>query len=99
VSGDESSVPAEHGRGIDYQEHLGEASTVQRAGDRGEDRAVGLGEPRSRDLALQDQDLMTQGEDLDVAFVARGEQPTDPMQYEAGEGGNQSHRSTVRGPR
>ncbi|MEI2697467.1 MAG: hypothetical protein V9E94_03620 [Microthrixaceae bacterium] len=68
VLGDESAVPADHRRGLDDEEHLCEASTVEHPAERGEDRAVGLGEVRTLDLTLKNDELMAH-EDLSVALI------------------------------
>ncbi len=44
VAGHEVAMPADHGRGLHYEEHLGQASAIERPGQDREDRAVGLGE-------------------------------------------------------
>lgn len=67
--GRESAVPAEHGDRLDDEEHLGESVAVDGLGKHCEDRAVGVGEPRPLDMALQDEDLVPQGQDLGVAAV------------------------------
>ena len=47
----------------------------QQAGQRGQDRPVGAGQPRHLHLALKDGNLVAQGEDLGVLGVAgTGEQ-------------------------
>jgi len=78
VPGDESAVPAEHCVGSHDQQHLPEPAPVEHRGQHREDGSVGLGEPQPIDLTLQDQDLVAESENLSVALVTRGEQPTDP---------------------
>jgi len=95
VAGDEAAVPTNDGRGPDDQEHLGEPSTVQRSGDRGEDRAVRFGEPGSGDLTLQDQDLVAEGEDLGVTLIASREQPAEAGHNEPGHGGDEVHEQAT----
>ena len=65
--------------------------TVHRRGENSEDRAVGVGELCSGDLALQNEDLVAQGEDLGVAGVAGGEQPPESGQNEASQSREQGH--------
>jgi hypothetical protein len=70
VAGHETAVPAQHGLGLDNQQHFAEAGPVEHARQQGQDRAVGVGEPRQCDLALQYQDLVAQGQDLRVTVIA-----------------------------
>jgi hypothetical protein len=58
VAGDESTVPADHGLGLDDQHYLGQSGSCERGGQHGEDGAVGVGEAGPVDLALQYEDLM-----------------------------------------
>jgi len=57
-----------------------------------EDRPVRVGEAGPIDLALQHEDLMAQGEDLGVAFVAGREQPSEPADQKVTEGRDEVHR-------
>ena len=95
VAGDETAVPPEHRVGFHDQEHLAEPPTVERPRQDREDRPVRLGEPRPVDLALQDQDLMAQGQDLGVALVARREQPADPGHHQPEQTTGEEHQPTV----
>ena len=97
MSGDEAAVPPDHGVWSHDQEHVGESAAVERSGEDREDRPVGFGEARSVDLALQDQDPVAEGQDLRVAFVSGGEEPTDPRHDESDESRYDEHRPTVRG--
>jgi hypothetical protein len=45
--------------------------------ERGQERAVGVGEPRPVDLALEDGELVAQREDLDVLLGAADRQQSD----------------------
>jgi len=74
VAGDEASVPADHGGGLDDQHHTAEACPVERTRQQGQDRPVRRREPGMLDLALQDQDLMAKGEDLRVTLVTGHEE-------------------------
>ena len=57
-------MPTEDGVGPDYED--GPALTAEPTRERGKDRAVVGFETRTRDLALQDGELMTQHEDLGI---------------------------------
>lgn len=91
VAGDETSMPPDDCLGPHDREHVGEASAVQHAGNQREDRAIRVGELSSVDLALQHQDLMSEGEDLGVAFVTGREEPPEPGRGESCEGSEQDH--------
>jgi hypothetical protein len=60
------------------------ALTVQNTGQTSEDRTVAVVEPRSRDLAVQDLELLAQHEDLNifgpVAPTAQHKQRQDPAE-------------------
>mgnify|MGYP001824504088 FL=1 len=56
-----------------------------------QDRAVGVSELCSGDLALQNQNLMPQGENLGVTGVTGSEQPPESGQNEAGQSRKQGH--------
>lgn len=88
---DEAAMPPNDGGRLHDEEHVAEARPVDDSGEHGEDGAVGLGEPRSGDLSLQDEDLVAQGEDLGVALVAGGEQPTEAAQHQTGDRGDEVH--------
>lgn len=70
-------MPADDGGRLHDQEHLPQTGPVDHGRQHREDGAVRLGEDWSGDLALQDEDLVAQGEDLGVALVAGGEQPAE----------------------
>jgi len=100
VAGDEASVPTDHRRGADDQEHLRETASVEHGGEHGEDRSVRLWELCSVDLALQYEDLVAQSEDLGVSPVTGGEHPSESREDQSGECGERVHGSaTVSGRR
>jgi len=78
VSGDETAVPADDRRGLHDEEHLAKAQAAEHPGQHREDCPVGLGELCSFDLALKNEQLVAQREDLGIALIARGEQPSEP---------------------
>lgn len=96
MPGDESPVPADDGRWLHDQEHLIQALAIEHPRQDREDRPISLGEPRSRDPALQDEDLVAESEDLGVTVVAGSEQPRNPGQHQAKETTNQKHQPRVR---
>ena len=55
-----------------------EPAPVEGTRQHGQDRPVGRGEPRSLDLALEDEDLMAKSEDLGVTLVTGHEQQPEP---------------------
>ena len=61
----------------------------------GKDRAVGIVESRSVDLALQHEDLVSERKDLSVSGVTGGEYPSDSGENEARESGKQVHKSST----
>ena len=91
VAGDETSMPPDDCFGPHDMEHVGEASAVQHAGGEREDRAIRVGELSSVDLALQHQDLISEGEDLGVTFVTGRKEPPEPGKGESCEGSEQDH--------
>jgi len=99
-------VPPDDGGRLHDEEHVAETGPVERGGQHGEDGAVGLVEPRSGDLALQHEDLVAQGEDLGVTLIAASEQPTQAVEDQTGDRGDEvhgvddgSHAPLVRVPR
>lgn len=91
MAGDEAAMPPDDCLGPHNMEHVGEASTVQHAGEQREDRTIRVGELNSVDLALQHQDLMPEGEDLGIAFVTGREEPPEPGKGESCERSEQDH--------
>lgn len=91
AAGDEAAVPPDDVGRLNDEEHVAEVGPVDRRGEHGEDGALGLVERRSGDLALQHEDLVTQGEDLGVAFVAGGEQPTEAAHDQPGQSRHETH--------
>ena len=79
-------MPADHRRGLDDEEHLCETPTVEHPAERGEDRAVGLGEVRTLDLTLKNDELMAH-EDLSVALITGRGRPMEAREDEFPEGG------------
>ena len=63
---DQGGVPAQQGSRGDDQAQLAELATGQQPGQRGQDRPVSPGQPRSPDLALEDGDLVAKDQDLSV---------------------------------
>jgi hypothetical protein len=95
-AGDEPAVPSDHGCRSHDQEHLAESASVEHAGEGGEDRAIRVGESGPVDLALQDQDLLAQSEDLRVTLITGREQPPKAGAQQAGKGSEGNHgRRTV----
>jgi len=77
VAGNETAVPADHGRRSHNQHDLAQSSAIECPRQHGEDRPVGRREPRPIDLALQHQDLMAKSQDLCVALVAGHQQQSE----------------------
>lgn len=76
VSSDEVLMPTQNGRWLHDQHHLVESCPGEGCGQYCQDGPVGFGEPGTCDLALQNKDLVAQSENLSVAFVAGGDQPS-----------------------
>jgi hypothetical protein len=95
VSCDESAVPSQHRLRSDNQERRRPPRAVHGAAEEGEDRAVGFVEPRTVDLALQHEDLVSEREDLSVAGVTGREDPADSGENEACERGKQVHETST----
>ncbi len=55
---DKSTVPSQHRLGPDNQERRRPARAIHGIAQEGKDRAVGFGEPRAVDMALQHEDLV-----------------------------------------
>ena len=91
VPGDESPVPAERGRWLHDQQHVGEAPTVEHRGEHRKDRAVGLGELGPAALAVEYHALVSESEDLSITGVAGREEPPKPCEDQSGEGIEQGH--------
>ena len=53
--------------------------------EQGEQCSIGVGEPRPADLALENEELVAEGEDLGVARVAGSEYPPETGEYKAHE--------------
>ena len=83
MSGDEPAVPSQHGGRLHDHEDLSETVAIEHLGQHAKNGSVRVIEDRSRYLALQDQQLVTQRKNLRIAPVAAGEQQTDTSQYKA----------------
>jgi len=66
VPPDQIGMPSQQGARGDDKAQLAELASVQQPGQRGQDRLVGPGQPRSLDLALEHGDLVPQDQDLRV---------------------------------
>lgn len=89
--GDETSVPGDHRCWAHDQQRPTLSSSVHHGGEQSEDRPVRLVELRTFDLALQHEDLMSESQDLGVAWVAAGEELLEPCQDEPSEQSDQCH--------
>ncbi len=68
------------------QAQLAEMAAAKQPSQRGQDPAIGPGQPRVLDLALEHGDLVTQDQDLRVlGAVGPGEQGEDPEAIQPGE--------------
>jgi hypothetical protein len=74
-------MPAQQGQGRDDQAQLAELDARQEPGQRGQDRPVGPGQPRSLDLALEHSDLMAQDQDLGVLGAPGSGEQGEPAEY------------------
>ena len=74
MAGDEVTVPADHGGGLDDQHHATETRPVEGTRQHGQDRPVSGYESWPIDLSLENEDLMAKSQDLRVSFVAGHEQ-------------------------
>lgn len=92
VAGDRSTVPTDHGCWLHDQEHVVQTAAGEHGRKHGEDCPIDFSEPRSSNLALQDQDLVAEGEDLGVTRIAGGEQPTQPGDQQSDERRKWIHR-------
>ena len=84
-------VPSEHGVWFHDQKRVASACARHCSPEKGEDGPVALGEVWSVDLALQDQELMSEGKDLRVTGVAGGEYPSESVENEANQSRKQGH--------
>ena len=82
-------MPSQHRLRSDNQERRRPPRAVHGAAEEGEDRAVGFVEPRTVDLALQHEDLVSEREDLGVLGVAGLKDPADSGRDQACERGKQ----------
>ena len=91
VPADSLSMPSEHGVWFDDQKRVMSTCPSHCRPEKGEDSAVDVSELWSVDLALQDQELMSEGEDLCVTGVAGGEYPSEPVDNKANQSRKQGH--------
>lgn len=70
---------------LDDQKRGSRSSTVHRRVEQGEQCSIGVGEPWPADLALENEELVAEGEDLGVARVAGSEYPPETGEYKAHE--------------
>ncbi len=88
------SRPAHRGRLEDQQCPMSTSPVHDRA-EHGADRSIGRVESGSVDLALQHQDLVAEGEDLGIAAVTGGKQPSETPQNQSSEGRQRRHESRM----
>ena len=74
-------MPAHEGAWRDDQAQLAQLTTGQQPGQRGQDRPVGPGQPRSLDLALENGDLVPQDQDLGVLGVIGPGEQGEPAEH------------------
>jgi hypothetical protein len=79
----EAAMPGQHGLRLNDQEHLAESGTVEHLGEHAEHEPVAVGEPRTGHLPLEDEDLVTKGQDLGVTTVAAREEEAESGDHEA----------------
>lgn len=85
VSGDESSVPLQDGFWLDDQECQCSPWAIDSGAEDREDCSVGLIELRAVDLTLQNEDLMSESQDLGVSGISGAEYPADSSEDKSGE--------------
>jgi hypothetical protein len=91
LAGDKAPLPTQHRVGANDQERTVVAGSVHGRAEHREDRSVGVSELRSGDLALQNQNLVAQRQDLGGAGATRSEQPTESGQNNTSQSGKQGH--------
>ena len=96
VASDESPVPPQDGLGSHDQEHIAQPTAIQRPCQHRQDRTVRVGEPRAANLTTQNEELVTQGQDLRVTRVAGREQPSEPAGKDSYQRGEHRPRSARR---
>ncbi|MCP4961635.1 MAG: hypothetical protein GY925_20510 [Actinomycetia bacterium] len=70
TAGNQSAVPADHGRWPRDHQHLVETSLAEGLGQCGEHGAIGRCETRLVGLAMEQSDLVVNSEDLGVTVIA-----------------------------
>ncbi|MFT7473783.1 MAG: hypothetical protein ACI81L_000698 [Verrucomicrobiales bacterium] len=90
ITADSSSVPSQHCVGFDDQKRVPCSLAVHCRVEQCEDCRVGVSEPRPADLALENPELVAEGEDLSGTGVAGSEHPAETCENETNEGGDQS---------
>lgn len=88
VSGDSSSMPAQHGFWFDDQKRVASICPCHRGTEKTKDGAVGVGEVWSVDLTLKDEELVAEGEDFGVAGISCRENPSESVENKS----NQSRK-------
>ena len=71
-------MPTDHRVWFDDQHHVSQSLPVEGTRQYGQDCSVGRGEPRSLNLALEDEDLMAKGQDLGVTLITGHHQQPEP---------------------
>jgi len=89
VVGDESSMPTKDRVGLDEEDRPAVTTKDPRHG--GEDRSIFGFETGTRDLALQDRELMAQYEDLGILGTVRATAQYQEVEYEADKTVETSH--------
>jgi hypothetical protein len=74
-------MPSLQGLRGDDQAHLTELAARQLPGQRGQDRPVGPGQPRSLHLTLEDGNPVAQDEDLGVLGAVGGGEQAKPVEH------------------
>ncbi len=91
MASDKPPVPTQHGLWTNDQKRGPLAGTLHRRGENSKDRPVGVGELWPADLALQDEDLVAESENLGVARITRREHPPETGQNQASQSREQGH--------
>ena len=91
MTADSSSVPSQDGFWFDDQKRSVPTGTCHRGVEERKDRPIGIGEPWSADLTLENQDLVAEGEDFGVAGEVGGEEPSEPDENYAYQSGKECH--------
>ena len=89
------SMPAQHGVWFDDQKRVASSRPGHCRSKEGEDGSVGVGEVWAVDLTLKDEELVAEREDLCVAGVARGEEPSESFDHKANQSRKQGHEQRM----